>query len=175
MTDDLRYPVGRFQKPDRLGDTMRADYIDEIAALPRAFRAAVEGLTPDQLDTPYRPDGWTVRQLVHHIPDSHVNAYVRLKLALTEDEPVIKPYEEHLWAELDDSRTTPIATSLTLLDALHDRWVRVWRAMAPGDFQRRFRHPEAGTLSLDQALALYAWHGRHHLAHVTTLRQRNGW
>jgi hypothetical protein len=175
MSDDLRYPVGRFQKPDRLGDAMRDDFIDEIATLPRNLRAAVEGLTADQLETPYRPDGWTVRQLVHHLPDSHVNAYVRLKLALTEDEPTIKTYEEHLWAELDDSRTTPIATSLALLEALHDRWVHVWRSMAPADFQRKLRHPDAGPLTMDQALALYAWHGRHHVAHVTSLRRRNGW
>jgi hypothetical protein len=124
---------------------------------------------------PYRPDGWTVRQVVHHVPDSHLNAYTRFKLGLTEDTPTIKPYDEAKWAQLEDSRSTPIATSLALLDAVHDRWLRVLRAMSSSDFARTLNHPENGVMNLDQMLALYEWHGRHHVAHVTNLRSRNGW
>lgn len=138
------------------------------------LRAAVEGLTEAQLDTPYRPGGWTVRQVVHHVPDSHLNAYIRMKLALTEDGPTIKPYDENLWAELSDSRM-PVDASLSLMDALHRRWVTVLRSLQPADFARTFLHPEAGVVSLDRLIALYAWHGRHHVAHITSLRQRMGW
>lgn len=150
--------------------------IDTIARTPDDFRAAASGLSDAQLDTPYRPEGWTVRQLVHHVPDSHMNAYVRFKLALTEDVPTIKPYDEAEWAKLSDVRDTPIETSLTLLSTLHDRWVRLLRAMAPDDFGRKLNHPEwDAPLSLDAMLALYAWHGPHHTAHITSLRQRMGW
>jgi hypothetical protein len=139
------------------------------------MRAAVAGLTPERFDTPYRPGGWSVRQVVHHVPDSHMNAYVRFKLALTENEPTIKPYEEAAWAELADSASTPVDVSLTLLETLHDRWVRLLRSMTEADFARKFRHPQLGVVPLDKNLALYAWHGKHHVAHITSLRQRMGW
>ena len=174
-TTDLSYPVGRFRRPDSLDDVERGRAIEAIAVAPAKLRAAVAGLTDIQLDTPYRPDGWTVRQVVHHVPDSHMNAYVRFKLALTEDEPTIKPYDEARWAELADTRETPIDSSLVLLDRLHDRWVRLLRSMSADDFARRLRHPEMGVQRLDQVLALYDWHGRHHVAHVTSLRERMSW
>lgn len=173
--DELRYPTGRFTRPDDLTVDQRRAAIETIATTPVQMRAAVRGLTDAQLDTPYRPGGWTVRQLVHHVPDSHANAYCRFKLALTEDTPTIKPYDEAAWALLDDTRTTPVETSLTMLDVLHDRWVRLLRAMSANDFARRLNHPENGMMNLDQLLALYAWHGPHHVAHVTKLRERAGW
>ena len=139
------------------------------------MRAAVAGLTPEQLDTPYRPGGWTVRQVVHHVPDSHINSYVRFKLALTEEEPTIKPYDEARWAKLADTATTPVEVSLTLLDSLHSRWVPLLQSLTEADFARQFRHPELGMVRLDRNLALYAWHGKHHVAHITSLRERMGW
>ena len=177
MPVDFRYPVGEFERPPLpLNAKQRARYIDEIAALPDRFEAAVAGLSEAQLDTPYRPGGWTVRQVAHHLPDSHMNAFVRFKLALTEKTPTIKPYDEARWAELADVRATPVDTSLRLLRALHERWTALLRAMAEDDFARTYRHPELGTtLSLDHALAMYAWHCRHHTAHVTELRAREGW
>lgn len=176
MTDkDLRYPVGGPKTSERLDDAARREAIDAIAATPANLRAAVQGLSGEQLDTPYRPGGWTVRQLVHHVPDSHLNAYVRFKLALTEDEPKIKTYAEERWAELPDIRSTPPEVSLALLESLHHRWVDLLRAMEPADFERRLDHPEKGLLTLDSMLGLYAWHGRHHVAHVTKLRERMGW
>lgn len=150
--------------------------IATIAETPGALRSAVAGLARDQLETPYRPGGWTVKQVVHHVPDSHLNAYVRFKLALTEDEPTIKPYNEAAWAELADSRRVPVEVSLELLDALHLRWVTILRSMDAADFRRGLVHPEQKkVLTLEQMLALYAWHGRHHVAHITSLRQREGW
>lgn len=149
--------------------------IEEISVVPMRMRAAIDGLTPAQLDMPYREGGWTLRQVVHHVPDSHLNAYVRFKLALTEDVPTIKPYDEARWAELSDTRDTPVKTSLTLLEALHDRWVRLLKSMQPSDFQRRLTHPENGPMTVDALLGLYAWHGRHHVAHITTARERLGW
>jgi hypothetical protein len=175
MQPDLRYPIGEFQRPDHITDAQRRECIDAIAEAPARLASAVAGLTPVQLDTPYRPGGWTVRQVVHHVPDSHMNAYVRFKLALTEDEPTIKPYEEARWAELADSKTPPIEPSLALLENLHKRWVILLRSLASEQWSRKFRHPALGTLTLDQNLALYAWHGKHHVAHITSLRQRNGW
>jgi len=139
------------------------------------LRAAVAGLRPEQLDTPYRPGGWTVRQVVHHVPDSHMNSYMRFKLALTEDEPTIKPYDEKLWAELADTPATPVEVSLTLLESMHDRWVRLLRSLQDAHFERQFRHPELGVVRLDRNLALYAWHGKHHVAHITSLRERMSW
>jgi hypothetical protein len=139
------------------------------------MRAAIKGLSTTQLDTPYRDAGWTVRQVLHHVPDSHMNAYTRFKLALTEDEPTIKPYMEDRWANLEDTRSTPPEVSLTLLDSLHDRWVRVLRAIKPEEWKRTLRHPEMGVLNLEKTLALYSWHGRHHVAHVTELRKRMNW
>ena len=173
--EDLRYPVGKHQRPETLNAAQRQAAIETIAAAPRAMREAVRGLDDAQLDTPYRPEGWTVRQVVHHVPDSHMNAYTRTKLALTETAPTIKPYDESAWATLEDSRSTPIETSLTLLEMLHDRWVRILRSMNAADFARTLNHPENGVMSLDQLLALYDWHGRHHVAHIVRLRERNGW
>ncbi|GAC1647671.1 MAG: bacillithiol transferase BstA [Gemmatimonadaceae bacterium] len=174
--DDLRYPIGKFASPPLpLSASERATLIDEIAGLPTALRGAVRGLTEAQLETPYRPGGWSVRQLAHHVPDSHVNAYVRCKLALTEEMPTIKPYDEARWANLDDTRTTPIEVSLTLLDALHARWVILLRSLSPRDFARTLTHPETGSATVDRLVALYAWHGKHHVAHVTALRHREGW
>src|SRR3712207_4420298 len=173
---DLRYPIGQFRRPaEPLDDAQRRRAIDAIVATPANLRAGVAGLTDSQLDTPYRPGGWTVRQVAHHVVDSHINAYVRFKLALTEDEPTIKPYEEARWAELADTRDTPVETSLVLLERLHDRWVRLLRSMSAADFARRLRHPETGVQRLDQVLALYEWHGKHHVAHITSLRERMGW
>ena len=172
---DLSYPIGKFAAERELAPARRAELIAQVAEAPVRLRAAVQGLSPQQLDTPYRPQGWTVRQVVHHVPDSHMNAYIRFKLALTESEPIIKPYEQQLWAELADTRQAPIETSLTLLECLHQRWVLLLKSMAEGDWQRTFRHPELGTVRLDTNLALYAWHGRHHVAHITSLRERMGW
>ena len=176
MTADLRYPIGQFSYKGEVNDARRKQWIDEIAGTPAALRYAVMGLTAEQIETPYRPGGWTVRQVVHHLPDSHVNAYIRFKLALTEDEPTIKPYEQARWAELEDSRTVPIETSLILLETLHERWAVLLRALNSADFERTFRHPEHGRLlTLNEALAMYAWHGLHHVAHISSLRAREGW
>lgn len=172
---DLRYPIGTFVKPDSLTSAERASAIEAIAETPAHLREAVRGLTESQLDTPYRDGGWTVRQVIHHVPDSHLNAYIRFKLALTEDSPIIKPYDESAWAQLADTFSTRVETSLTMLDTLHERWINLLQAMKPADFGRKLVHPERGPLDLDQMLAMYAWHGRHHVAHVTGLRQRNGW
>jgi uncharacterized damage-inducible protein DinB len=175
MTDDIRYPIGQCQYDGELSESQQQQFIGDIADAPYKLRLAVRGLSPEQLDTPYRPEGWTVRQVVHHLPDSHLNAFIRFKLALTEDKPTIKPYHENLWAELPDSRTAPVEISLTLLESLHSRWVVLLRSMTPSDFARTFVHPERGVQTLDRTLALYAWHGNHHIAHITTLRKRNGW
>ena len=149
--------------------------IDQIAEAPAKLRAAVEGLSPEQLDTTYRPGGWTVRQVVHHLPDSHLNSYVRFKLALTEDQPTIKPYHEDRWAELEDGRNAPVELSLSLLESLHARWVLLLRSLTAEDLARTFNHPELGIIRLDTNVSLYAWHGRHHIAQITSLRERMGW
>jgi len=172
---DLRFPIGRFHFDGPLTDDQRNKALDDVATTPANLRAAVKGLSEAQLDTPYRPEGWTVRQVVHHMPDSHMNSYVRFKLALTEDEPTIKTYAEDRWAELADTKATPIGVSLTLFDSLHDRWVRLMRSLTTEDWKRSFRHPDLGPMSLEKALALYAWHGRHHVTHITALREREGW
>lgn len=172
---DPRYPIGKFTPPQKVTPALRAQAIETIAELPAKFRAAVKGLTEAQLDTPYREGGWTVRQVAHHVPESHMNAYVRLKLALTEKEPTVKPYDEALWAKLPDAKS-PIEVSLSLLDSLHERWVRVWRLLQPAEFARTLRHPEhANTLTVDWLLFQYAWHGRHHTAHITELRKQRSW
>ena len=171
----LRYPIGEFKFEGPLAQDQRQALIEKIEQTPARMRAAVAGLNDEQLDTPYRPEGWNVRQVVHHVPESHLNAYIRFKLAITEDEPTIKPYFEDRWAELDDARQAPIAPSLDLLDALHSRWIWFLRSLKPEDFQRTFRHPELGVVSLDKNIALYAWHGQHHVAHITSLRERMGW
>lgn len=173
---DLRYPVGKFTPPTSMSESQRTALIDDVARAPAALRAAVAGLTPAQLDTPYRPGGWTVRQVVHHVPDSHINAYVRFKQALSERTPTIKPYDQDVWVTLPDTPATPVDVSLALLDALHARWVTLLRAMRPLDFERGYDHPEYERfVPLSEALASYAWHGRHHVAHITSLRERNGW
>lgn len=175
MTTDLQYPIGRFEYPDRSSYAEVEGAVSRIERCPAAMRAAVDGLGEAQLGTPYRPGGWSVRQVVHHVADSHLNAYVRTKLALTEDDPVIRPYDQELWAELPDSAATPVSVSLEMLEALHRRWVALLRACAPADFDRPFRHPEIGSLRLGPLILQYAWHGEHHVAHITTLRAREGW
>jgi transposase len=173
---DLRYPIGKFSYDGQMTDARRAECVSRIAAAPGAMRAAVGGLDERQLDTPYRPDGWTVRQVVHHVPDSHVNAYARIRLALTEDIPTIKPYQEALWAELPDARTLPVEISLAFLEALHARWVPLLQRIGSREGARRLHHPEHDRpLSIDELIAVYAWHGEHHVAHVTRLRDRMGW
>jgi uncharacterized damage-inducible protein DinB len=172
---DLRYPIGKFSYDPSINEQQKRVFLDEIAETPQRLRAAVKGLSDAQLETPYRPDGWTVRQVVHHVPDSHLNSYVRFKLALTEDEPTIKTYAEDRWAELADTKATPVEVSLTMLDSLHDRWVRLLRSLTPEEWKRTFRHPELGAMTLEKTLALYAWHGRHHVAHITELRKRMSW
>ena len=174
MTDP-RFPIGPFEAPTDPTPASIEAGIARIAAQPAALRAAVAGLDDAQLDTPYREGGWTVRQVVHHLPDSHMNSYVRIKLALTEDVPTIRPYDEAAWGELPDARG-PIGPSLDLLEALHTRWVPVLASLGPDELARRFRHPEMGaTLDLATQVALYAWHGDHHVAHVTSLRAARGW
>ena len=173
--EDLRYPIGRFNGQGPANEKERKQMIDTIAALPQRLRQAVKGLSQQQLDTPYRPEGWTVRQVVHHVPESHMNSYIRFKLALTENTPTVKPYDESAWAQLPDVQQTPIELSLGLLDSLHSRWTTLLRSMSESDFRREFRHPEIGVLTLDKNLGLYAWHGAHHLAHITKLRERMGW
>jgi hypothetical protein len=174
MSSDLSYPIGRFSVRMVTTAETRREGIEDIAALPVRMRDALAGLNEAQLDTPYRPQGWTVRRLVHHVADSHMNGYIRLKLALTEDNPTIKPYEQAEWAELSDSRL-PVALSLGILDGVHARWTALWRAMTEEDFQRTFNHPELGPLTTHIHAHLYGWHSRHHVAHITALRQREGW
>ncbi len=174
-TPDLRYPVGKFQFPEVVTSGERRLFIDQIAQTPARLRAAVNGLSDEQLEIPYRPDGWTVRQVVHHVPDSHLNSYCRFKLALTEDQPAIKGYAEDRWAELPDARGGPVEVSLRLLECLHSRWVALLRSLTEAEWKRTFRHSELGLVRLDQNAALYAWHGRHHEAHITRLRERMGW
>ncbi len=172
---DLRYPIGEFTLPNEVTKAQREAWLEEVARLPERVRAALAGLSETQLDTPYRPGGWSVRQVAHHLPDSHLNSYTRFKLALTEANPTIRPYDEAGWAELGDS-DAPIEVSLALLDALHKRWGTLLNSLSESDWQRTFTHPASNqTLTLEQSLANYAWHGEHHLAHITSLRQREGW
>jgi hypothetical protein len=167
---DIRYPIGKFTWSGSNAPAERAAAIDAIAAAPEKMRQAVSGLDEAQLDTPYREGGWTIRQVVHHVPDSHVNSYIRFKLALTEHEPTVKPYDEALWANLIDARTAPIEPSLSLLEGLHYRWAMLLRSLSETDVARKFYHPELGVVTIDQYISLYAWHGKHHVAHVTTAR-----
>jgi len=174
MERDLRYPIGPFN-PAPPSDSMRRAAMADIAGLPQQMRSAVSGLTEAQLDTPYRPGGWTVRQVVHHVADSHMNAFIRLRLALTEDRPTIKPYDEKLWAELRDMRL-PVDPSLVILDGLHRRWSDLLSGLSDADYERTFVHPEHGrALTLDWLAQNYGWHSRHHVAHITALRTREGW
>src|SRR5438046_6698818 len=172
---ELQYPIGKFNYTGTLTAEQRAKCIQDIAATPKNLRAAVKGFSKKQLDTPYRDGGWSVRQVLHHVPESHMNAYIRFKLALTEDIPTIKPYMEDRWAQLPDCQSTPLEVSLALLESLHDRFVRVLRSMKPEEWKRTFKHPELGIMPLEKNLALYSWHGRHHVAHITELRKRMGW
>lgn len=174
--DEVRYPIGPLQPIKSLSPTERSKEIERIVRAPAAIRRAVAGLSDAQLDTPYREGGWTIRQVVHHLADSHMNAYVRLKLALTEDKPAIKPYDEARWAELSDASTLPIEVSLRLLETLHERFTATLRSMQPADFARTFYHPEHGReFTVDELVGMYAWHGEHHTAHVTRAKDRLGW
>jgi uncharacterized damage-inducible protein DinB len=175
MIDDPRYPTGKFTFNPAITPDLRRHSIAAIRETPGALRAAVGGLSDAQVNTPYREGGWTVRQVVHHVPESHMNAFTRFKLALTEDNPTIKAYDEDAWAKLPDVARTPVETSLALLDALHARWVTLLESMAPGDFERPLVHPQSGPMTLDRMLQIYAWHGPHHVAHITTLRARENW
>ena len=172
---DPRYPIGKFTFSGPPDEEQRKRLVDDIAQAPAALRAAVQGLSPKQIETPYRDGGWTVRQVIHHVPESHMNAYIRFKLALTEDAPTIKPYMEDRWAKLPDVQSTPLEVSLSLLDSLHDRWVRLLRSLQPQDWKRTFNHPELGMMPLEKNLALYSWHGTHHTAHITELRKKMRW
>lgn len=172
---DSRYPIGPFKFDGQPSEPQIKQFISDIEQAPSRLRAALAGLSEPQLETPYRPGGWTVRQVAHHVPESHMNAYVRMKLALTEDNPTIMPYDEARWAETADARGTPIGTSLTLLEALHQRWVTLLKALGPEDFARTFTHPESGSWTVGKYVALYSWHGKHHVAHITSLRERMGW
>jgi hypothetical protein len=174
MTDP-RYPIGRFSPDHNPTPETRNRHIEQIAGTPSAMRRAISGLTKDHLNTPYRDDGWIVRQVIHHVPDSHLNAYIRFKWALTEDAPTIKPYDEAAWANLKDSELTPVDVSLTLLESLHTRWTVLLRTLKAEDFQRKFNHPDSGSHDLDWMLGLYSWHGNHHVAHITSLRERMKW
>ena len=172
---DLRYPIGKFERPAEITPVLLAGWTAELACAPERFREAVGGLNEEQLDTPYRPEGWTVRQVIHHVPDSHMNCYVRFRMALTEENPLIKPYDEAQWALLEDAQNAPVEVSLKLLEALHKRWVRLIRSLPEPAFSRTYRHPERGTMDLGATVGLYAWHVRHHAAHITALRARMGW
>jgi hypothetical protein len=172
---DPRYPIGKFARPAQVRAEDREQYLATLSGLPDALRAAISGLNDAQQDTPYRDGGWTVRQLVHHVADSHTNMVVRVRLALTEDWPVIKPYDEAAWAKLEDARLLPIEWSLTILDGLHERLVVLLRGLPEIEWQREYVHPEGGRTTVEQAAALYDWHSRHHVAHVTALRKRMGW
>jgi uncharacterized damage-inducible protein DinB len=175
MQTDPRYPIGKFDKNINVTKEMRREFINTIEALPSLLRKEVENLSREQLDTQYRDGGWTIRQVVHHLPDSHINSYVRFKLALTEDNPKIKTYEEHLWAELQDSFKTPVEVSLNLLESLHKRWAILLNSLTDEQFEKTFQHPEWGNITLSKTLALYAWHSKHHLAHITELKNKLGW
>jgi uncharacterized damage-inducible protein DinB len=175
LTPDVRYPIGRFRPQAEYAPAECQALIDQLAAAPALVRAAVRGLDDAQLDTPYREGGWTVAQVVHHLPDSHLHAYARFKFALTEETPTIKTYAEASWANLPDARSTSIDVSLRLFDVLHERWVVMLRPFRAEDWRRQYIHPERGITPLDRTLALFAWHGRHHAAHITGLRDRMGW
>jgi uncharacterized damage-inducible protein DinB len=171
----LRYPIGPVQYPEQIATGHIQAWIQVLENLPADLRDATEDLTDEQLETPYRPGGWTVRQVVHHLADSHINSYVRVRRALTEENPNVSAYDENIWAQLPDARSAPIDISLRLLGALHARWTALFKELTPGQWKRTYNHSEMGAVPLDKALALYAWHGRHHLAHITTLRERMGW
>ncbi|MDX8364684.1 YfiT family bacillithiol transferase [Cytobacillus sp. IB215665] len=170
---DKRYPIGHFEYNGEITADVTNDWINDIEKLPQLLRDSVSGLDNHQLDTPYRTGGWTVRQVVHHLADSHMNAYIRFKLALTEDTPEIRPYEEGKWAELPDSKL-PIDMSLSLLEALHIRWTKLLRSLQAADMEKTFIHPDSGKVTVGKNIGIYAWHGRHHLAHITSISSRKG-
>lgn len=174
--DNLQFPIGRFTAPTVYTNELRKEWIQILKETPKRLTEAIANLTPEQLNTPYRPNGWTVLQVVHHLADSHMNSFIRFKLALTENEPTIKPYKESLWANLDDSRNVPSDISLQLLEALHKRWVHLLESISENDYKKMFLHPELNKkISLNETLALYAWHSQHHLAHITSLKVRMNW
>jgi uncharacterized damage-inducible protein DinB len=173
--ENLKYPIGRFIAPTIVTAVDRAKWLRAMADAPPQLRAAAAGLNDEQLNTSYRPGGWTVRQVVHHLADSHLNSYVRMRLALTEDHPTIRPYDENLWANLGDAKSAPIGMSLDLLDALHRRWLALLGDLSAAEWRRNYFHPETGDMTIEVVLALYAWHGSHHTAHITALREREGW
>lgn len=175
MSEDLRFPIGKFAPPSAVDPEMRAKYIETIEKLPPNIKDAVEGLNDEQLDTPYRPEGWTIRQVVHHVADSHLNSFCRFKLGLSENAPTIKTYDEASWAEMADTKNAPVELSLSIIDGLHARWVRLLKSMSDDDFAKKINHPERGAMVLGELLALYDWHSRHHTAHITKLRERNNW
>ena len=172
---DPRFPIGKYELPAEINPALRAQAIETLAEAPAKLSASVKGLTNDQLGTPYREGGWTVRQVVHHLADSHVNAYIRLRFALTQEKPTIMPYDENIWANLPDAKSGPLEGSLALLDGLHDRWVQLFHSLAAEQFKRELVHPEHGTRTVDWLLFLYAWHCRHHTAHITELRKLKSW
>jgi len=172
---DPRYPIGKFELPKDVTPALRQAAIDDLAGTPARVRAAVAGLSDAQLETPYREGGWTVRQVIHHLADSHMNAYIRLRFALTENQPTIKPYDENTWANLEDARSAPVEVSLRLLEPLHERWVRLLRSVKTEEYARTLVHPEHGVKNVDWLLFLYSWHGKHHTAHITQLRKQKGW
>ena len=174
--DDLRYPIGKFSLEGSISPEQRQQWMNDLAAAPAVLRAAVAGLDDAQLDTPYRGGGWTVRQVVHHVADSHMNSYIRFRWALTEDKSVIKAYDENLWALLPDAKAAPVELSLNLIESLHQRWLALLESMTEADYQKAFVHPQTGNeTNLERTLAVYAWHGKHHAAHITALRKRMGW
>jgi uncharacterized damage-inducible protein DinB len=176
LSIDPRYPIGRFVHEGDIGASEREAWIRDIELAPDHLEAALANLTPEQLDTPYREGGWTMRQVAHHMADSHMNSLMRFKLALTEEEPAIKPYDENTWAQLEDTIRAPVELSVDLLRGLHARWVLLLRAMTDTDFARTFYHPESKKIyHLDRVLGTYSWHSRHHVAHITALRDRMGW
>ena len=173
--DRLKYPIGKFKAPKEYSDDLREGFLSEIEETPFFMRHAVENLNEEQLATPYREGGWTIEQVVHHVPDSHMNAYIRTKLALTEKEPIINTYKEDTWAKLEDYITTPIETSLLLLETIHTRWLILLKSLKKSQFERKLNHPEMGVVDINWILAQYAWHGKHHIAHINSLKQRMGW
>ncbi|MEO1652304.1 MAG: YfiT family bacillithiol transferase [Bacteroidota bacterium] len=174
--ESLKYPIGGYQKPAQFDYASKTRWMAQLSTLPEEMEKAVAGLNEDQLDEPYRPEGWTIREVIHHVPDSHLNGYIRFKWALTEQDPRIKPYFEDRWAALDDYQDTPIEVSLQLLKSLHYRWVILMKSLSAEDWTFQYHHPEfEEPISLDEALAIYAWHGQHHLAHITELRKRRQW
>jgi uncharacterized damage-inducible protein DinB len=173
--ENLKYPIGRYQLEDKINKTSIENWIKEIELLPQKLSEAVKGLKKDQLQTPYRPDGWTIQQVIHHIADSHMNAYNRFKLALTENKPIVKPYDEKLWAELPDSKLVDVNVSLDLIKSLHKRWTTLLRHLSEEELNKEFLHPESGMKNLKETICNYAWHGNHHLAHITSLKQKMNW